>query len=401
MTSIPDIQFTSTGLVLPTEADILAGVQADINAAFGGGLNPGLETPQGQIASSLTAIIADKNAQIANLVQQFDPDYATGRFQDAIGKFYFLTRNPATSTTTTVTCVGAVGTFIPTGSSCIDSNGEIYLSTVDATIPATGNIQVIFQAQNTGPLSLSANDLTIYQGITGWDSVTNTTGTPGTYEESRADFEYRRKNSVSRFGVGYDESVLGALFSVSGVTDAYVFDNNTSSVQNIGSTSYAVAGHSIFCSVAGGTDADVAAAIITKKSPGCGTVGSTSVQVQDNVNYSFPYPTWTINFLRPTNTPVYFIVQLQNNALLPSTIEADVKAAIVSAFNGADGGARARIGATIYSARFYSGIAAISQYVNILNLFVGIAPAPSASSVAIGVDQLPTLVDTNISVSLI
>ena len=32
---------------------------ADINAAFGGGVNPSLSTPQGQIASSDTAIIAD------------------------------------------------------------------------------------------------------------------------------------------------------------------------------------------------------------------------------------------------------------------------------------------------------------------------------------------------------
>ena len=89
------IIFPPTGPVVPTEAEILVGVQEDINAAFGGNLNPNLETPQGQLATSQSAIIAANYAAFINLANNFDPAYASGRFQDAIGRFYFLTRNPA------------------------------------------------------------------------------------------------------------------------------------------------------------------------------------------------------------------------------------------------------------------------------------------------------------------
>ena len=83
-TSVPNITWTPEGVVLPTDAEILAGRQSDIDSAFGGAVNPSLSTPQGQIASSDTAIISDKNSAIAYIANQVDPLYAEGRFQDAI-----------------------------------------------------------------------------------------------------------------------------------------------------------------------------------------------------------------------------------------------------------------------------------------------------------------------------
>jgi hypothetical protein len=58
-TSVPAIAWTATGIVIPTEAEILAGAQTDQNAAFGSPLNPAVETPLCLLASSLTAIMAD------------------------------------------------------------------------------------------------------------------------------------------------------------------------------------------------------------------------------------------------------------------------------------------------------------------------------------------------------
>ena len=80
-TSVPQLQWTEAGLIAPTEAAILAGTQADIDAAFGGGLNPALETPQGQIASSEAAIIADKNNDFLDLVNQVTLNMPMGVFK--------------------------------------------------------------------------------------------------------------------------------------------------------------------------------------------------------------------------------------------------------------------------------------------------------------------------------
>ena len=39
MTNVPKLQLTKTGVSVPLESEVLTGVLADINQAFGGGLN--------------------------------------------------------------------------------------------------------------------------------------------------------------------------------------------------------------------------------------------------------------------------------------------------------------------------------------------------------------------------
>ncbi|WP_445495963.1 hypothetical protein [Photorhabdus sp. SF281] len=88
-TSVPGITFTKTSLTVPDEVDILNGRLNDLATAMGGAMSTSLTTPQGQIAMSDAAIIADKNDQLLAIVNQINPEYATGRFQDAIGEFIF------------------------------------------------------------------------------------------------------------------------------------------------------------------------------------------------------------------------------------------------------------------------------------------------------------------------
>jgi len=91
-TNVPTLQFTNTGLTIPTDNAILAGVQIDQNTAFNTTLNPSLSTPQGQLATTLSAIISDKNGQIASVMNNLDPNFSSGRWQDALGKIYGITR---------------------------------------------------------------------------------------------------------------------------------------------------------------------------------------------------------------------------------------------------------------------------------------------------------------------
>ncbi|TIR78119.1 MAG: hypothetical protein E5X19_32455, partial [Mesorhizobium sp.] len=76
----------------------------DINGAFGGVLNPALNTPQGQLASSETAVIDEVNSTFLYFTNQVDPAYATGRMQDAIARIYFIERNPAQPTVVQALC---------------------------------------------------------------------------------------------------------------------------------------------------------------------------------------------------------------------------------------------------------------------------------------------------------
>ena len=103
-TAVPVPTFGPTGFVAPLESDILAGRKADLNAAFVTTLNPQLDTPQGQIASSDTAIIGNCDDQFLALANGVDPAYAAGRMQDAIGRIYYLERIPARATAVTARC---------------------------------------------------------------------------------------------------------------------------------------------------------------------------------------------------------------------------------------------------------------------------------------------------------
>lgn len=400
--SVPKIQFTPAGLVIPAETDILAGVQADMNAAFGGGLNPGLETPQGQLASSQAAVIGDKNNEVALIVNQVDPQYSADRFQDAIGRIYFLTRKPATPTAVTATLGGIAGTVIPAGTFAQDTDGNTYALSGAATIGITGVVDAEFQNIETGPIPCAAGTLTsVYQAIPGWDTITNTAdGTMGQDVESRADFEYRRRNSVALNGKGTPQAIYAEVFALADVLDVYVKDNPSGDTVLVGSTDYPMLPHSVYVAVVGGTDVDIAEAIWRKKDTGCDYNGNTSVTVTDDSGYNYPQPTYIVKFERPAALPVKFAVTLVDDVTLPSNIVQLVKDAIVARFNGADGTTRERMGSLILASRYYGAVVAVAPNVSLISVLIG-TDTPTLSQVSVGIDQKPTLSASDISVTLV
>lgn len=271
-TNVPAPLFTPTGLVLPTEAAVLAGVQSDYNAAFGGNLNPALNTPQGQLCSSTAAMIANGNTIFATFVNQIDPDTSTGFMQDAIGRIYFQKRNPAVPTSVNPQCVGAFGTLIPVGSLVQDTSGNIYSCTQAGEIPIGGSVTLAFANVVAGPIACAANTVTtIYRAINGWESVNNSgPGTIGANVESPAAFEYRRQNSVGKNAKGSIPAVYAAVFAVTNVIDVFVAQNNTSATiagpinGNPNSTNFPVAPKSIYVAVTGGAAQDIANAMWAK-----------------------------------------------------------------------------------------------------------------------------------------
>jgi hypothetical protein len=422
-TSVPPIQFTDAGVIIPTEAAILAGVQTDMNSAFGGGLNPALNTPQGQLASSTTAVIADKDNNIAYLVNQFDPQYASGRFQDALARIYFLTRKPATSTVVTCTLGGLSGTVIPAGTFAQDTSGNTYTLLGTATIGSGGTVSSTWQNVTTGPIACPAGTLSkVYQAVSGWDTITNPSdGTLGNDVESRADFEFRRQNSVAINGRGTCPSIYASVFDQDNVLDCFVIDNPSdltiSSNPLPGGipnpTNYPLVPHSLYAAVVGGNDTDVAQAIWGKKDTGCdyapypiggspvpgeGTVST--VTVVDTSGYDYPQPSYQVSFMRPGALPILFAVQIANSPSLPSNIATLVQNAIIAQFNGQNGNARARIGSTILAAQYYAPVANIGAFVTLLSIQVGSTVA-NQTEVQVGIDQTPTISAGNITVTLV
>ena len=464
-TNVPALTIGPTGAVLPDASAILAGRQADLQAAFGGALAPALNTPQGQIASSDAAIVNDAYATFASLVAGIDPASSSGRLQDGIARFYFLSREAAQSTVVVLSCLGLTGTPIPINAKAKDRAGNVYLCTQAGTIPSGGTIDLTFACAVTGPIAAPAGYVDeIYQAIPGWDDCVNADdGVLGNVVESPADFEYRRAQSVAKNSIGQTGSVLGAVLDLDGVLDAYALENPlgvvsgadfTASIagnvldvseiaegtieqgqmllgaiegtvitgvltgtggigtytvsipQTLGSGALSsapggvrMAPHSIYVAAFGGTAADIADAIFRKKNPGCGYNGTTVVNVQDtNPAYSPPYPIYAVRFQVPDPTPVKFAVSMQNNGAIPADALAQIKGAMHAAFNGTDGGKKARIAGPVFASRFYAGIAALGPWALIYKIQVGI-DAATQDSILMRADQIPTLSDSDIVIT--
>lgn len=330
-TNVPDIQFTQVGFLAPSGPSILAGVQLDIDAAFGRNLNYALTTPQGQLASSWAASIQNAYNIFVYFSNQIDPSFASGQWQDAIGEIYFITRDPSEPTSLQVVCAGADGTVIPQGSLVVDpASNALYASAAEGTI-ASGSVTIQFDAQIPGPTAVPET-LRIYQVLPGWDSASVASGIVGRDVESRTAFETRRQESVAGNSFGAIGSIIGAVAGVSGVLDYYGYNNNTSGIVTVGGVS--IDPYSIYICVAGGDPDAIGAAIFSKKGAGAPMMGNTTVTVYDeNPLYSAPIP-YSIKFERPSDLQVLFSVTIANGPTVPDSAETQIQNALIAAFSG-------------------------------------------------------------------
>lgn len=402
-TNVPPVTFTPTGFQTPAAPLVLVGVQADITAAFGVALNYNLNTPQGQLSSSEAAVVFNVYSIFCYYSTQMDPAFATGRMQDGIGRIYFMERLPPLSTVLTVQCFGLASVIIPAGSLIQDPSQNIYASTDDATIGSNGNVTIPFATQIPGPVAIPGS-VKIYQAITGWDSVTLVSGVVGRATESRAAFEARRAASVAANANGTVSAIRGILLNgVAGVLDAYVTENTLSSPLVVGGVT--LAPKSVYVAVVGGLAQDVANAIWSKKPPGCGYNGSTTVTVFDtNSKYSPPLPSYQVSFQRPTNLPILFNILLTNNPLIPADAATQIQNAMINAFQGnVDNVPKAEIGSTIYAAYYGQVVSAVGAWAQLAGLTIGSPNAASASIVGriTGASlQVDTLVSGTLAVGL-
>lgn len=378
-TNVPGPVWTERGFVLPTTEAVVTGVKEDWNSAFSNQLNMDDTTPQGQLATSEAAVIQNTNAMFLDYTHQVDPAYATGRMQDAIARIYFIERNPAQPTVVQCQCIGLEGVVIPSGSLAVSEDGVRYVCTEDGVIPVGGEVTLSFAAVVPGPIPCPAGTLNqIYQSIVGWDSINNADdGVIGNNVESRSEFEARRAASVAVNSLGSLPSVLGAVYTVPDVIDAYVTENVQNTAQTIGG--FLLNPNSIYVAVVGGDSDAVARAIWSRKAPGCAYNGNTNVTVLDtSQGYSPPYPSYAVAYEIPDALDIIFSVDILDSVLVPADAADQIQAAIIAAFAGSDGGSRARIGTTVLASRYYAPVILLGSWVQLVSIKIGSVNSSSA-----------------------
>jgi hypothetical protein len=374
------------GLIAPDTETVRTAVAGDYITAFKQDGKPDLDvdptTPAGQLVDAETAEIQAKNADFLLLANQFDPNVAEGRWQDALGHIYFLERKIAQPSVAQCQVTGAAGTVIPFGSIVTSTGGVKLYAQRAITIGADGNGQGYFQCSLPGPTPLPADSVTsITTTVPGWDTVNNAAaGVTGRDTETRADFEARRAASVAKNAHGSRAALEGALSDLggqAGVIDCKVMEN----VGPANNVQYGVSvpAHGVMVCIFGGLEADIARTIYLKKGGGADTgyfsqpnmLGNTTIQ---HIAANEGGAVYNYRILRPYLTNFFIKVMLYSPNVRPDT-RTVIGAALVSDFNGNNGftlNPNIGLAQTVLAERFSSAVRATGAKDALLDLRIAL-----------------------------
>ena len=398
------LTFSETGITADETSVIRANIAQEWKNAFADPTLPELdtnaETPAGQLIDGETALASEKDNELIFLSNQFNPKNAVGAWQDALGAIYFISRKIALPTYVTCQAEGAYGTVIPYGAIVQDTNGYTFMNTAPATINASGQANLIVRCTELGAVEVTSGSVTkIVTTVPGWDKVTNAAaGVTGRDVESQAAFESRRVQSVAKNAHGSVASVFGAIADINDVTALLILENTT----NVDKTEKGVtiAGHSVYISVYGGADNEIAKAIYNKIDAGCGTNGNTMVSynpVSDDATQ--PDMLYSYYIERPTAVSTGIVVTIADEQT--TTITNAIKEAVVNNFNGNSGYRRVKMGDTLYASRFYADVikAGVTKLETIQIKYP--LSAAAADSVNVDADEIPTISVDDVTVTYV
>lgn len=246
-----------------------------------------------------------------------------------------------------------------------------------------------FQADETGPNPLPVGALDeIETPVSGWLGVTNEVeGTLGRNVETDADLRIRREQAVRLQAVNTVDSITANLRALDGVLDALVNENTGTTTDGDG-----LPPQHIWAIVEGGTDADIGEIIYTRKAAGIGTFGTDFVDVPSPVTGALT----RINYQRPTVTPVYVTVTIDDAPGLPTDYVDRVRAALV-AYSGMLG-----IGEDLIRNRLFGPVyTAIDGQSFVTQVTLDTSPSPVATAnIAAGTTERLTIASGDVNVLL-
>ncbi len=273
----------ANGLTVSTLDEIVAQLKLEFQSIYGNDINLDSDTPDGQIINIFAQAVVDNLDLLTQIYNGFDPDYAIGKTLDMRAAINGVIRLAGTKTLTNITLIvdrplNLVGydAFLldPTAKvyTVSDNAGNQFQLVESQTIAIPGSYTYQFQASEPGATltipNTITNPVTVVLGVV---SINNPTvySSLGINEETDAQVRLRRQRSVSLSSQGYLEGLLALLLNINGVTGAFIYENVGDTVDGDG-----IPGHSIWVIVQGGTSAEIADAIYSKRNAGCGMKGS-------------------------------------------------------------------------------------------------------------------------------
>ena len=323
-------QITITGISLDSLSTIVADLTASMQTIYGADINVDSNSPDGQMINIVAQTVTDTQQVILDAYNSFSPDGAYGVVLDQRVALNGIKRNAGTYTVTPISVTAdRILTLIGQDALVANPNAVVFTVQDDTgnqfqlvtsyTFSGAGTASLSFKAATIGKVQTTLNTITtqttVVLGVTAVNNPLSAT-TAGTDEETDVALKIRRAKSFKLAAVGPADSILAALLDAAttpGVTDAYIVEDT--------------AAHTVQAIVNGGTDAAVAKTIYTKKAPGCGMVGATSVVVSRPQGNSM-----TVKFDRAVSQSLYVrfaLVSIGGATWDVTTVKSSLAAALI------------------------------------------------------------------------
>lgn len=393
------VYLDDNGIITADTSNIKAEVQTEMQDALGADISLEDGTPQGRLIDMETEArsqVAINNAYICNM---WNFNQSSGLALDAWGANFGLEREGAASSRVTATVTGIAGTVISQGAKASTADGYLFYAENNITIGVGGSATGDFLSVEKGAIPCAANSLTtIIDGTLGWETIINTSpAILGNTRQSDESFKQEFYNSGLFLGFSLWQDYQNAMNSVENVISSYFIDNGEDTalpVKDSTNTTYlTIPKHSLYACVDGGTDLDVATALLSRKSAGCDWGGTVkSIAVTEPISGR----TYTVKFDRPTNINIEAAITIDTSNVSTTDAQAIVKQAIYDYINVS------KIAAWVYPFQLAAVIYEALPGVRITSLTVNkTGDSPDTQPIEILVNEVAKVADlTDITVTI-
>jgi len=219
----------------------------------------------------------------------------------------------------------------------------------------------------------------------------------GRAQESDLASRLRRKNTLSLQNVALPDAITSGLYDTPNVRSLTFRENYTNAAATIDGI-YLLA-NSVWACVDGGTDADVAATLLSHKSFGANWNGAVTVNVANPASGQ----TYPVKFDRPTQKPVKARVTVRNLSAL-TDVQAAVRAAIVGYATGQqEGEAGFVVGASVSSFELAAAINRAAPGLYVQNCEISLVSPTSwlVGQIAIALNEIASIVAGDVEVIIV
>lgn len=319
---MPGPTIDATGIQIQTFEEIFAELVAGYQEIYGPDINVSQESPDGQRIGIEAKARHDMQAFGLLVANNFDPDFARGLSQAKIAKLSGIFPRPATRSTWDLSVTVTRDLTLATGYSIADDLGQVWELPAPVAVVIGAN-PITFTAAEfgsvTGLTGATFTQVTVVLGVSSFTASVD--AVVGVDEETDEEFAQRRNLSLENPGFSTTGSLTAQLLNTAGVTDAYVYDNDTDVYDAV----LDLDAHSIWPVVEGGTIDDIMQVLLFKKTGGTGIKGAIEADIPETLTRP-DGSTFIVSqkrrFDRPVDVPVYVTATAtRTNSLEPIDLD--------------------------------------------------------------------------------